>query len=181
MRGRVGHAGAAAAAQRERQERLSGAATHCGVDVSDLLGPADVDLVVVVLGGLAVDGVVEVHALGVLPPPVAPDQIAAGAEQADDHCGKDRNCMRLTHSRHTTAGALTQPGDKEQCLMTHTHAHTHTLSHIHKHTHIDTTNTLIPADAHIQTHTPMSVCHKYALKAFILMRIAEHSCTSKPK
>lgn len=56
------------------------AATHCWVDVADGLAvPPDVDLVVVVLGGFAVHGVVEVHALGVLAPPVAPDQVSSGA------------------------------------------------------------------------------------------------------
>lgn len=71
---------------------------------------ADVDLVVVVLRGFAVNWVVEVHALGVLAPPVAPHQVAAGAQQSDDHCGKDRDCMCLTHTQQQhTAGALTQP------------------------------------------------------------------------
>lgn len=57
------------------------AATHGRVDVPDGLAvAADVDLVVVVLRGFAVDGVVEVHALGVLAPPVPPHQVPAGAE-----------------------------------------------------------------------------------------------------
>ena len=159
VRCRVGHA----ATQREHQEGLAGAATHWGVDVSDLLGPADVDLVVVVLGGLAVHGVVEVHALGVLPPPVAPDQVAAGADQADDHCGKDRNCMRLTHSRHTMTGALTQPGDKEQCLMTHTHTHTHTRTFTHMVTKHSGTHQCI----HTVSRTNVCICDKYILKAFL--------------
>lgn len=42
--------------------------------------PPDVDFVVVVLCGFAVNRVVEVHALGVLAPPVAPHQVSAGAE-----------------------------------------------------------------------------------------------------
>lgn len=84
---------------------------------------ADVDLVVVVLRGLAVHGVVEVHALGVLAPPVAPDQVAAGAEQADDHCGKDRDCMCLTHTHTTTHGGSvnTAQGTQSGALSTHTH------------------------------------------------------------
>lgn len=53
--------------------------------------PPDVDLVVVVLRGFAVDRVVEVHALGVFAPPVPPHQVAARAEESDDHCGKDRH------------------------------------------------------------------------------------------
>lgn len=40
----------------------------------------DVDLVVVILRGFAVNRVVEVHALGVLAPPIAPNQVSAGAE-----------------------------------------------------------------------------------------------------
>lgn len=72
--------------------------------MADLLAAADVDFVVVVLCGLAVNGVVEVHALGVPSPPVAPHQVASGTHQADDHCGKDRNCMHLTHSQHIRRG-----------------------------------------------------------------------------
>lgn len=61
----------------------------CWVDVTDGLAlTPDVDFVVVILCGFAVHWVVEVHALGVLAPPVAPDQVSAGAEQSDDH---DRN------------------------------------------------------------------------------------------
>ena len=57
------------------------AATHCWVHVADGLAvPSNVDFVIVVLRGFAVDWVVEVHALGVLAPPVAPDQVSAGAE-----------------------------------------------------------------------------------------------------
>lgn len=67
--------------------------------VSHAVGPSDVDLVLLALaGGLAVDGVVEVHALGGVVPPVAPHQVDSGAHQAEHHCGNDRNCMRLTHS-----------------------------------------------------------------------------------
>lgn len=80
--------------------------------MADLLAAADVDLVVVVLRGLAVHGVVEVHALGVPSPPVAPHQVSSGTQQADDHCGKDRNCMRLTHSRHTRRGVNTARGHR---------------------------------------------------------------------
>ena len=88
--------------------------------MADVLGAPDVDLVVLVLGGLAVDGVVEVHALGVLPPPVAPDQVAARAEQAHDHCSNDRNCMRLTHShRH---GATLNSGTARGGSGAHTHS-----------------------------------------------------------
>lgn len=61
--------------------------------------PANVDLVLLALaGGLAVNGVVEVHALGGVAPPVAPHQVDSSAHQAEHHCGNDRNCMRLTHS-----------------------------------------------------------------------------------
>lgn len=59
--------------------------------MANLLAAADVDLVVVVLRGLAVNRVVEVHALGVSSPPVAPHQVSSGTQQTDDHCGKDRN------------------------------------------------------------------------------------------
>lgn len=87
------------------------AATHCWVDVTDgLVVSANVDFVVIILCSFAVHWVVEIHALGVLPPPVAPDQVSAGAEQSNDHCGKDRDCMCLTHTQQQhTAGALTQP------------------------------------------------------------------------
>lgn len=67
--------------------------------VSHGVRPPDVDLVLLALaGGFAVDGVVEVHALGGVAPPVAPHQVDRGADQAEHHCGNDRNCMRLTHS-----------------------------------------------------------------------------------
>lgn len=94
------------------------AATHCWVDVTDGLAlTPDVDFVVVILCGFAVHWVVEVHALGVLAPPVAPDQVSTGAEQSDDHCGKDRDCMCLTHTQQQhTAGALTQPGEHRAAL-----------------------------------------------------------------
>lgn len=67
--------------------------------VSHGVRPPDVDLVLLALaGGFAVDGVIEVHALGGVAPPVAPHQVDRGADQAEHHCGNDRNCMRLTHS-----------------------------------------------------------------------------------
>lgn len=67
------------------------------------VGPPDVDLVLLALaGGLAVDGVVEVHALGGVAPPVTPHQVDSGADQPEHHCGNDRNCMRLTHSGRDT-------------------------------------------------------------------------------
>lgn len=57
------------------------AATHCWVHVANGLAVSpDVDLVVIVLRGFAVNRVVEVHALGVLASPVAPNQVPAGAE-----------------------------------------------------------------------------------------------------
>lgn len=57
------------------------AATHCWVYVTDGLAVTpDMDFVIVVFGGLAVNGVVEVHALRVLAPPVAPYQVGAGAK-----------------------------------------------------------------------------------------------------
>lgn len=60
--------------------------------MANLLAATNVDLiVVVVLRGFSVHWVVEVHAFGVPPPPVAPNQVASGTQQADDHCGKDRN------------------------------------------------------------------------------------------
>lgn len=78
--------------------------------VSHAVRPPDVDLVLLALaGGLAVDGVVEVHALGGVAPPVAPHQVDPGAHQAEHHCGNDRNCMRLTHSgRDTGRGSVNQ-------------------------------------------------------------------------
>lgn len=79
--------------------------------VSHAVSPPDVDLVLLTLaGGLAVDGVVEVHALGGVAPPVAPHQVDSGAHQAEHHCGNDRNCMRLTHSGRDMGrgGALTR-------------------------------------------------------------------------
>lgn len=82
--------------------------------VAHAVGPADVDLVLLALaGGLAVHGVVEVHALGGVAPPVAPDQVDAGADQAEHHCGNDRNCMRLTHSGSDTGkgAALTRQNE----------------------------------------------------------------------
>lgn len=70
-----------AAPQRKRYERLAEAATHCWVDVTDGVAVTpDVDFVVVVLRRFAINGIVEVHALGVLAPPVAPNQVPAGAE-----------------------------------------------------------------------------------------------------
>ena len=67
--------------------------------VPHAVSPSDVDLVLLALaGGFAVDGVVEVHALGGVAPPVPPHQVDSGADQAEQHCGNDRNCMRLTHS-----------------------------------------------------------------------------------
>lgn len=63
------------------------------------VSPSDVDLVLLALaGGFAVDRVVEVHALGGAAPPVPPHQVDSGADQAEHHCGNDRNCMCLTHS-----------------------------------------------------------------------------------
>lgn len=63
------------------------------------VSPSDVDLVLLALsGGFAVDGVVKVHALGGVAPPISPNQVDSGADQAKHHCGNDRNCMRLTHS-----------------------------------------------------------------------------------
>lgn len=62
------------------------------------VSPTDVDLVLLALArGLSVNGVVEVHALGGVGAPVPPHQIDASADQAENHCGNDRNCMYLTH------------------------------------------------------------------------------------
>lgn len=74
------------------------------------ISPANVDLVLLALaGGLPIDWVVEVHALGGVAPPVAPDQVDSGADQAEHHCGNDRNCMRLTHSgRDTGRGSVNE-------------------------------------------------------------------------
>lgn len=67
--------------------------------VSHGVSPTDVDLVLLALAGrLAVDGVVKVHALGGVAPPVTPHHVDPGADQAEHHCGNNRNCMRLTHS-----------------------------------------------------------------------------------
>lgn len=67
--------------------------------VSHAIGPPDVDLVFLALAGrLAVHGVVEVHALRGVVPPVTPHQVDSSAHQTEHHCGNDRNCMRLTHS-----------------------------------------------------------------------------------
>lgn len=82
--------------------------------VAHALGSADVDLILFALaGGLAVHRVVEVHALGGVAPPVAPHQVHAGTDQAEHHCGNDRNCMRLTHSGRDTGkgAALTRPNE----------------------------------------------------------------------
>lgn len=71
--------------------------------VAHPVGPSDVDLVLLALaGGLAVHRVVEVHALGGVASPVAPDHVDASTDQAEHHCGNDRNCMRLTHSGRDT-------------------------------------------------------------------------------
>lgn len=48
--------------------------------------------------GFAVDWVVEVHAFGAVPPPVAVNKINAGTQHPEDHCGNNRNCMCLTYS-----------------------------------------------------------------------------------
>lgn len=73
--------------------------------VSHAISPTDVDLILLTFaGGLAVDGVVKVHALGRVASPVAPHQVDAGADQAEHHCGDNRNCMRLTHSGRTGRG-----------------------------------------------------------------------------
>ncbi len=50
----------------------------------------------------AVDGVVEVHAFGAVPPPVAVNEVNAGTHHSEDHCGNNRNCMCLTYSREGT-------------------------------------------------------------------------------
>lgn len=73
---------------------LSSTATHWWVDVADLLAAADVDFVVVVFRGLAVNGVIEVHALGIPSPPVAPHQVTSGTHQADDHYWNDNSQNR---------------------------------------------------------------------------------------
>lgn len=49
--------------------------------------------------GFAIDWIVEVHALSAVPPPVAVYEVNAGAQDPEDHCGNDRNCMYLTYSR----------------------------------------------------------------------------------
>lgn len=109
MRPRIGHA-----APEWQRDELRACATTCSYDshvdglrvrvmmrvvVPHAIRPSDVDLVLLALaGGLAVNGVVEVHALGGVAPPVAPHQVDSSADQAEHHCGNDRNCMRLTHS-----------------------------------------------------------------------------------
>lgn len=72
------------------------------------VSPPDVDLVLLALaGGFTVHWVVEVHAFRGVATPVPPHQVDSGADQAEHHCGNDRNCMRLTHSgRDMGRGAL---------------------------------------------------------------------------
>lgn len=112
MRPRIGHA----ATKRQGDELRAGAPSssyNAHVDalrvrvvmrvVAHAVGPPDVDLVLLALArGLAVHGVVEVHALRGVAPPVAPHQVDSRAHQAKHHCGNDRNCMRLTHSGRDT-------------------------------------------------------------------------------
>lgn len=117
---RIGHA----AAEWQGDELRAGA-TPCSYDthvdalrvrvvmcvVSHAIGPPDMDLVLLALAGsLAVNRVVEVHALRGVAPPVTPHQIDSSAHQAEHHCGNDRNCMRLTHSGRDMGrgGALTR-------------------------------------------------------------------------
>lgn len=78
--------------------------------VSHGVSPPDVDFVLLALaGGFAVDWVVKVHAFCRVATPVTPHQVDSGADQAEHHCGNDRNCMRLTHSgRDMGRGALTR-------------------------------------------------------------------------
>lgn len=90
--------------------------------VAHPIGPADVDLVLLALaGGLAVHGVVKVHALGGVAPPVAPHQVDSGAHQAEHHCGNDRNCMRLTHSGSGVGGTGGGGGRKGEEALTRRH------------------------------------------------------------
>lgn len=71
--------------------------------VSHAVSPTDVDLILLTFAsGLTVDGIVEVHTLGGVAPPVTPHQVDSGADQAKHHCGNNRNCMRLTHSGRDT-------------------------------------------------------------------------------
>lgn len=108
----IGHA----AAQGQGDELRAGAAS-CAHDshvdalrvrvvmrvVPHAVRPTDMDLILLALAGsLTINGVVEVHALRGVAPPVAPHQIDSGAHQAEHHCGNDRNCMRLTHSGRDT-------------------------------------------------------------------------------
>ena len=53
-----------------------------------VLPPADVDLILVDLGGLLVNWVVEVDGIGVLLPPVSPEPHATKGHQAQHHDGK---------------------------------------------------------------------------------------------
>lgn len=82
----------------------------------------NVDFVFVIFCGFAVNRVVEVHALGVLAPPIAPNQVSAGAKQSDDHCGKDRDCVFNTHTATTHGGSVnTAQGTQSGTLSTHPH------------------------------------------------------------
>jgi hypothetical protein len=76
--------------------------------------PSDVNLVLFALAcGLAVNGVVKVHTLGRVYTIVPPNQVDASAEQTEDHCGNNRNCMRLTHSGRGKGWGDT--GKMEEC------------------------------------------------------------------
>lgn len=63
--------------------------TYCWIDVANLRGPAYVELIFILFfRRLPVHGVVEIHAFGVLPLPVSPDQVAAHAQQGYYHWRK---------------------------------------------------------------------------------------------
>lgn len=73
--------------------------------VSHGISPANVDLVLLPLaGGLAIDRVVKVHALGGGAAIVSPNQVDSSADQTKHHCGNNRNCMCLTHSGRDMKG-----------------------------------------------------------------------------
>lgn len=97
------------------------------VAAHDAIRPADVNLVLLALArGLAVDRVVEIHALGGVLAIVPPNQVDAGAEQAEDHCGNNRNCMRLTHSGRGRMGGHREDGGDGGVLMSSEHEHRET-------------------------------------------------------
>lgn len=60
--------------------------TYCWVDMANLSSPPYVQLILLLLFGcFPVHWIVEIHAFGILPLPVSPDQVATHAQQGYDH------------------------------------------------------------------------------------------------